>query len=275
MGNLSQADFLFFHELLLKESGLDLKPTQEYLLMSRLEPVVKKLEIGTISELTTKLRSGRDLQLVKTVVEAMTTNETSFFRDAKPFVALEALVPEIIKSAAPTQRTLRVWSAACSSGQECYSVAMVLENAIKKHIGWKCEIIGTDIDEEIIAKAKNAVYSQFEVQRGLTMQKIIQYFDQEGNSWKLKNSIRSMVSFRKVNLLNNISGLGKFDIIFCRNVLIYFNMETKKEVLKKLSERLSPNGLVFLGAAETVINHSESFDALPDYHGVLKGKIAA
>lgn len=268
---ITPQDFTFYKNFLLARSGLDLRENQTYLLVSRLAPIAKRLGLaGGLVELTSKLRmGGADSVMIGAVVEAMTTNETSFFRDIKPFASLAELLPSLLAARAMT-KTLRIWSAACSTGQESYSIAMTLDEALATKPGWRIEIVGTDISQDVVNKARDGVYSQFEIQRGLTLPRIMKYFEQDGTSWRVKSALRTLCTFKTANLLENLAHLGSFDIIFCRNVLIYFNAQAKGEVLKKLAARLTPDGLLFLGAAETVINHTGAFKIIDNHYGVLR-----
>ncbi|HBH25953.1 MAG TPA: chemotaxis protein CheR [Rhodospirillaceae bacterium] len=271
MSDLSPADFALYRDLLLRHSGLDLKENQAYLLLSRLTPLAKRMGFAEgLPALTAAVRTGNK-STVPAIVEAMTTNETSFFRDTKPFLALTELLPSLLSNRAEG-KALRIWSAACSTGQEAYSIAMTLDEALAAKPGWRYEILGTDIADEVLERARLATYSQFEVQRGLTFQRIMKYFEQDGTSWRLKANLRTPCTFKKANLLEGVTHLGTFDIIFCRNVLIYFNADTKAQVLAKLASRLSPDGILFLGAAEAVMGYSNAFTAVEGRHGVLRLK---
>jgi chemotaxis protein methyltransferase CheR len=264
---VNDQDFKFFEELLRKESGLVITPEKVYLLESRLLPLAQKCEVQGLDGLAQKMRATRDVELQRAVVEAMTTNETSFFRDATPFQRLkEDLLPVFMKTRA-AQRSLRIWSAACSSGQEPYSIAMLLKeyNALA---GWKTEIIATDLSLDILAQAKSGAYSQFEVQRGLPVQMLVKYFTQQGDKWLAKQELKDMVTFKPANLLLNLNHLGQFDIVFCRNVLIYFDVPTKVNVFAAIKGILKQDGALFLGGAETVIGLSEHFKPLSEIKGV-------
>ncbi len=261
-------DYKFFEALLKKESGLIITPEKMYLLESRLLPLAQKQGIQNgLEGLAQTMRSGRDMALTRAVVEAMTTNETSFFRDNTPFQRLkEDILPVFLKSRG-TQRSLRIWSAACSSGQEPYSVAMTL----KEHpqlAGWRFEIVATDLSLDILAQAKAGVYSQFEVQRGLPIQMLVKYFAKQGDNWAIKPELKDLITFKEANLLTDLGHLGHFDIVLCRNVLIYFDVPTKGKVLSALNGATKEDGVLFLGGAETVIGISESFKPLANVRGV-------
>jgi chemotaxis protein methyltransferase CheR len=265
---MNDIDYKFYEELLKRESGLIITPEKVYLLESRLMPVAAKFGLQGLSGIAARLRLARDAELQRAVVEAMTTNETSFFRDNTPFQRLKAdILPFFMKNR--PSKTLRIWSAACSSGQEPYSIAMTLREMAPQLAGWRFEIVATDLSADILAQAKAGIYSQFEVQRGLPIQMLMKHFDQLPDSrWQIKPDIRDMVTFRTANLLQDLSLMGQFDIVFCRNVLIYFDVPTKAKVLNTIRAQLRPDGVLLLGGAETVIGISDSFKSLPDVKGV-------
>lgn len=262
------SDFDLYKDLLKEKSGLTLTPDKSYLLDSRLTPVAKKHGFATLENLTMALRGVPKNELVKDVVEAMTTNETSFFRDSKPFDQFRDIVlPHLLKTRAAGRR-IRIWCAAASTGQEPYSLAMLLKEQGSKINGWNIEIVATDIDTAVLETAKKAEYSQFEVQRGLPIQMLMKYFEQKGDRWALKNDIKSMVQYKYFNLLEPMSSLGRFDLIFCRNVLIYFDRETKAKVLGNMAQLLPDDGFVFLGGAETVLGITEAFKPMENTRGI-------
>lgn len=236
-----------------RSSGLVLDRDKRYLVDSRLLPIVQREKLSGLPELVTILEKGSSPSLAKEVVQAMTINETYFFRDKLPFDALrDNVIPRIIK-AKGADKSLRIWCAASSTGQEPYSIAIVLAEMKHKLAGWKTEIIGTDLANHAIDKARNGIYTQFEVQRGLPTPYLLRYFKQCGDTWQISESIRSQVSYRNFNLLSDFAVLGKFDIIFCRNVLIYFNATGKRDILQRMSRQLNPEGFVILGAAEGLV----------------------
>jgi chemotaxis protein methyltransferase CheR len=265
---MNDLDFKFYEELLKKESGLIVTPEKTYLLESRLLPIAHKIGVQGLEGLANKMRTARDTELLRMVVEAMTTNETSFFRDNTPFQRLkEDILPYLIKTRG-TQKSLRIWSAACSSGQEAYSTLMLLKEYGAALAGWKFEVVATDLSMEILAQAKAGAYTQFEVQRGLPIQMLVKYFTQQGDKWLIKPELKDMVTFKTANLLGDIGTLGQFDIVFCRNVLIYFDLATKGKVLSSIKNVTKKDGVLFLGGSETVIGVSDSFKAYPDIKGV-------
>ena len=250
---MTELDFEFLRAYLKQRSGLALTAEKRYLVESRLAPVCRRFNYATLRDLIGSLKIGHDTAIERAVVEAMTTNETFFFRDRLPFdLFRDVVLPEAIARNA-ARRRLRIWCAAASTGQEPYSIAMLLQEAGVKLAGWQVDIVATDISSEVIDKAKLGLYSQFEVQRGLPVQWLLKYFTQIGEQWQIAASLRSMVEFRQFNLLHGYEGLGTFDVIFCRNVLIYFDAPTKSEILARFGNSLVPGGALLLGAAETVI----------------------
>jgi len=263
-------DFELLAKTVYEQSGLVITADKAYLLESRLGPVARKYGVKTIEELVTMLRQRRDATVIKAVTDAMTTNETLFFRDTKPFEQFRRLVlPELI-AARQAKRHLRIWSAASSSGQEPYSLAMILREEAALLSGWRVEIIGTDISQEIIERARAGIYSQFEVQRGLPIQFLMKYFKQVEDRWQISQEIRDMVQYREFNLLHDTKLLGTFDVVFCRNVLIYFDQPTKGQVLARIAQVLQPDGLLYLGGAETVLGISDRFEPLPAERGLYR-----
>lgn len=274
---MNPGDYEFIGALLKRRSGLVLAPGKEYLLESRLTPIVRERGMSSLAELIDELRRPGSEALQAEVTEAMTTNESFFFRDTTPFdLFREDMIPALLQARAG-QRKLRVWCAACSTGQEPYSLAMILKEMADKLVGWRVDIVATDLSNEVLEKAKVGMYSQFEVQRGLPIQLLVKYFTQMGELWNIDAGIRAMVDYRKLNLLEDFSHLGKFDIVFCRNVLIYFDQPTKAKVLAGVASRLAPDGYLLLGAAETVLGITENFKPVPTKKGLyaLTGAPAA
>lgn len=250
---MNKADFQFYQKLLLERSGLSLSQDKIYLLNTRLEPLVQKFGLSQLSGLTELLRKKHDPRVISAVVQAMTTNETLFFRDNKPFTYLkEHMFPALMKKNAAT-KIIHLWSAACSSGQEPYSMAIVARDFFRAYPDWRVQITATDIAEDCLAQAREGVYSQFEIQRGLTMKIMLENFTQEKTQWKVRDELKRMINFSYFNLLDPMTGMGNFDVIFCRNVLIYFDKEMKKSVLKRLAERMHPGGFLMLGSCESLI----------------------
>ncbi|MBB4286181.1 CheR family methyltransferase [Roseospira goensis] len=260
-------DFDYVSKLLKERSGLVLTKDKAYLLESRLMPLARKRGLKGLDELMAVLRK-RDAAVEKAIVEAMTTNESFFFRDNKPFDQFRSVVlPNLLKARA-NKRSFRIWCAACSSGQEPYSLAMILKEEAARLNGWRFEIVGTDISSEVLKKARAGAYSQFEVQRGMPMTLLVKYFKKKDENWVIDPAIQAMVQFKEWNLLGDLRPLGQFDVVFCRNVLIYFDQPTKGKVLHGISQVLSDDGVLYLGGAETVLGISEHFKPVPSQRGI-------
>jgi chemotaxis protein methyltransferase CheR len=261
-------EFDFLCTMLKERSGLVLTRDKAYLLESRLLPVARKCGLKSIDELAAAVRARSIGDLAREVVEAMTTNESFFFRDIKPFEQFRNFVlPALMRSRA-AKRQIRIWSAACSSGQEPYTLAILLAEQQARLAGWSIDILATDLSTDILGKAQAGLYSQFEVQRGLPIQYLVKYFKQQGERWQIDPAIRDQVRFRAFNLLDDPAMLGGFDVIFCRNVLIYFDQPTKTMALDRLSRVLAPDGFLYLGGAETVLGISDKFQAAPENRGL-------
>ncbi len=261
-------DFTYVSTLLMERSGLVITPDKAYLLESRLMPVARKHGLKGLGELIEELRKAGKDELVVDVTEAMTTNETFFFRDTIPFdLFRDQILPPLLESRVDT-KSLRIYCAAASSGQEPYSLAIILKEQAANLVGWKIDIIATDISTEILRKAEAGLYSQFEVQRGLPIQMLVKYFEKQDEQWLISKEIRDMVTFKDYNLLGDLTPLGRFDVVFCRNVLIYFDRENKTKVLDGISKLMPEDGTLFLGGAETVLGISERFMPVPGQRGV-------
>jgi len=243
----------FFFKLLYQESGLVLDDSKQYLIESRLEPIAIQEGFASIDALGYKLMQKTDVPLRQKVVEAMTTNETSFFRDQKPFECLrDEIFPELLKTKA-AQKRIRIWCAACSTGQEPYSIAMLLCEMASAFEGWQIEIVASDISEPVLLKARSGRYSQHEVQRGLPTPFLLRYFEKSNGMWAIRDQLKKFVSFRKINLLSDFSSIDAMDVIFLRNILIYFDKKTKQGVLMRMTNILSPSGIFLIGASESLI----------------------
>ena len=270
---MTPPDYEYLRKLLKDQSGLDLSADKQYLIESRLVPLSRKAGLPGIPELVQKMKAG-SASLIAQVVEAMTTNETFFFRDKVPFDHFrEAIMPEIIKARAG-RRSVRIWCAAGSTGQEPYSLAMCLREMGAALSGWRVEILATDLSLGVLEKARAGIFSQFEVQRGLPIQLLVKHFQQVGELWQLNADIRAMVQHRQLNLMQDFSHLGTFDVIFCRNVLIYFDQETKLGAFNRLARSLEPDGVLALGAAESIVGITESFKAWPERRGLYRPNTA-
>jgi chemotaxis protein methyltransferase CheR len=261
-------DYDFLRSALKQRSGLVLSADKQYLVESRLLPVARKAGLANLGALVEALRSGGNDPLMVAVVEAMATNESFFFRDKIPFEHFRTIIMPALLAARRASRTIRIWCAATSTGQEPYSLAMCLKGMEREIAGWRVEIVATDLSNEVLEKARAGLYSQFEVQRGLPIQLLIKHFTQVGELWQIAPGIRAMVKFRQLNLLSNFSSLGMFDLIFCRNVLIYFDQQTKIGVLENLARVVACDGYLVLGAAETVVGLTDSFKVIGDRHGL-------
>lgn len=261
-------DFDMFAVLLKQRSGLVLTRDKAYLLESRLMPVARKWKLKTLDELAAAVRSRKDESVLRDITEAMTTNESSFFRDQKPFDLFKSVVLPALLEARAARRQIRIWSAACSSGQEAYSIAILLSEEAARLRGWKVEIVGTDLSAEMVDRSKSGLYTQFEVQRGLPIQMLVKYFRQVGDKWQISQQIRDMATFREFNLLTDLTPLGQFDVVFCRNVLIYFDQATKAQVLGQIARIMPSDGYLYLGGAETVFGITERFKPLESQRGL-------
>jgi chemotaxis protein methyltransferase CheR len=261
-------EYEFLRKFLKERSGLDLSSDKQYLVESRLIPLARRAGLADLTELVQKIKTGAEA-LTSDVVEAMTTNETFFFRDKIPFDHLrQTILPGLVQARAH-RRSLRIWCAASSTGQEPYSIAMYVKE-FAPLASWRVEIVATDLSHEVLEKSKAGIYSQFEVQRGLPIQMLVKYFTQTGELWQLNPDIRAMVTHRQLNLLADFSHMGTFDVIFCRNVLIYFDHETKTDIFERLARSIEPDGVLTLGAAESVVGISDAFKPCPDRRGLYR-----
>jgi chemotaxis protein methyltransferase CheR len=262
-------DYEYLRKLLKDHSGLDLSADKQYLIESRLLPLARKAGLSGISDLVQNMKNGPASQVAQ-VVEAMTTNETFFFRDKVPFDHFsELIVPELLKARA-SRKAIRIWCAAGSTGQEPYSLAMCLKEMAAALAGWRVEILAADLSQEVLEKSRSGRYSQFEVQRGLPIQLLVKYFKQSGEFWQINADIRAMVQHRQINLLHDFSQLGTFDVIFCRNVLIYFDQDTKINIFNRLAKAMEPDGFLVLGAAETVVGLTDAFQPHAERRGLYR-----
>jgi chemotaxis protein methyltransferase CheR len=264
---LAPAAFDTLAELLRARSGLVIGPDKVYLLDSRLGPIARREKLPDLAALAARLRAPGGDRLAREVVEAMTTNESLFFRDTKPFLHFRTQALPRLHAARPPGAVLRVWSAAASTGQEAYSLAMILADLRPSLGARRVEILGTDLAREPLLRAREGLYSQFEVQRGLPVQMLVKHFRKEDQNWRISEALRAAVTFREWNLLDDPGPLGRFDIVFCRNVLIYFDAPTKARVLAALARQLAPDGVLYLGGAETVLGVTDRLMPLADQPG--------
>jgi chemotaxis protein methyltransferase CheR len=273
---MTPEDFDYLRQMLRERSGLVLSAEKQYLAESRLLPVARKHGLGNLGELVGKLKgSVVGAPIGVEVVEAMTTNESFFFRDKIPFDHFRDLVMPALIAARTREKRIRIWCTACATGQEPYSLAMSLKGFGATLAGFRIDILGTDLSTECLEKAKAGIYSQFEVQRGLPIQQLLKFFGQVGEAWQIAPEIRGMVHFRPLNLLNDFSALGTFDVVFCRNVLIYFEQPTKSSVLNRIARQMPSDGYLVLGAAETVVGLTDAFKPMPDKRGLYVPNAAA
>jgi len=258
----TDAEFTYISDMVRIRSAIVLEAGKEYLVEARLAPLVRELGLESIGALVTKLRQGNG-GLAEKVTEAMTTNETSFFRDVAPFQALRTSVLPSLVETRKVQRSLRIWCAASSSGQEPYSIAMTIEDAFPQLRDWNLQIVATDLSPAMVERGRSGVYKALEVNRGLPAPMLIKYFTKVGVDYELKPEIRSMVDFSELNLIGAWPAFPTFDIVFLRNVLIYFDVENKRTIFGRVKRLLAPDGFLFLGAAETTMNIDDGFERLP------------
>jgi len=272
---MNASDIEFVSGLVRQRSGLVLTPDKAYLLESRLGPTARREGFESIEALVAALRTRRDERLATLVTEAMTTNETFFFRDKTPFDHFTEYTLPALLEARPPGAKIRIWCAACSSGQEPYSLAMLIDEAAPKLGGRSIEILATDIDQNILEKAKAGIYSQFEVQRGLPVKMLVKHFEQHGDAWRVRPELKRCITFKLFNLLDDYRALGTFDIVYCRNVLIYFDPKTKASVLDRIAKQTARDGYLMLGAAETVMGLTREFAGIKTRRGLYERVDAA
>jgi chemotaxis protein methyltransferase CheR len=257
---LTAADFDYIRDVVRRQSAIVLDPGKEYLVASRLVPLARTETGGTIADLVARMRQDPGGRLTTQVVDAMTTNETSFFRDRHPFDALTRhVLPELVRARAG-ERRLQVWCAAASSGQEPYSVAMLLQRLLATHPGWSAQLLATDLKQEVLDRTRAGRYSQLEVNRGLPVGLLVEHFDKVGTEWQVKADLRAMVTTRQLNLAEPFPPLGRFDVVFLRNVLIYFDTDAKRAVLARVRQVLRPDGYLFLGGAESTLGIDDAYE---------------
>jgi len=266
--SISETDFDFIAREVKERSGLVLSHDKAYLLDTRLAPIARRDGFTSVADMLRTARTRRDEKILAQVVDALSTNETFFFRDKTPFELLrETVVPELFAAKGRGAR-LKVWCAACSTGQEPYSVAMTFEEMRAVGTPIEADIVATDLSERVLEKARAGVYSQFEVQRGLPITLLLKYFSKQGESWRVNDRLRAQVDFRRLNLLEPFSAMGQFDVIFCRNVLIYFDSETKRRTLERLAGHLHERGFLILGGSESTMGITEAFHSAPARRGL-------
>jgi chemotaxis protein methyltransferase CheR len=264
-------EFGLVRRILKEHSGLNLGEDKQDMLEGRLRPLMKEFAISSVSSLALAVMRPGAERLRARLAQAVSIQESYFFRDKAPFHYFgEVMLPTLMETRRPARR-IRVWCAAAATGQEPYSLAMELAEREKQLIGWTVDIVATDFSEDALRKARNGVYSQFEVQRGLPVSLLVKYFRKSGTGWELSSGVRERVKFREHNLLDDCRDLGTFDVIFCRNVLIYFDDETKRQVLARLAACLASDGYLVLGSAETTTGLCDDFVAIPErHHGIFR-----
>ncbi|RVT97435.1 chemotaxis protein CheR [Rhodovarius crocodyli] len=275
---MNPATFQFLAGIVKERSGGVLTADQAYMLDTRLASLLKREGLPNLDALAMKLRSPLASNLAQEMTELLTTNESHFFRDGKPFDYLRAVLPELHKARAPGL-PIRIWSAACSTGQEAYSIAIIInELQDAGDAGWKTrrfEIFGTDLTKAVVDRAREGIFTQFEVQRGLPVRQLMKHFQQVEGRWRAQDRLRNLMRFQQANLLHDLRGFGKFDLIFCRNVLIYFDLPTKARVLNALAGQLAPDGALFLGAAETAMGITDRLEPIGGQRGIYHAAAAA
>lgn len=269
---MNPATFQFLAGIVKQRSGGVLTAEQDYMLDTRLAPLLKREALPSLDALAMRLRGPSSERLAQEMTELLTTNESHFFRDGKPFEHLKSILPGL-HAARPAGTPIRIWSAACSTGQEAYSVAILLAEAQEADPGMRArrfEIIGTDLTTAVLERAREAVFTQFEVQRGLQIRQLMKHFTQTETRWQAKDYLRGFTRFQQANLLQDQRALGRFDVIFCRNVLIYFDLPTKSRVLGSIAGQLAVDGALYLGAAETALGLTDRLEPLLGQRAVYR-----
>lgn len=258
---ISATAFTFVRELVREESAIMLEPGKEYLVESRLVPLARQEGHADVDAYVAELASRRNPVALRKVVEALTTNETSWFRDSDPFTALrQSILPELARRR--PQRQLRIWAAACSSGQEPYSILMTVRDT-PELAGWQIDMLATDLSQEMVDRARLGEYSQLEVNRGLPATTLVRHFQRTGLNWRIDPALSAQVQFRQLNLVRPFPALGRFDVVFLRNVLIYFDVATKRDILRRVRQVMAPDGHLFLGAAEMTMGVDDAWERVP------------
>jgi chemotaxis protein methyltransferase CheR len=256
---LAEQDFDYIRDLVRDRAAIILEPGKEYLAVTRLDPVVRRAGLGSLSELVATLREDDDPALSEQVIDALTTNETTFFRDLHPFESLRNHILPALVERKRLSRSLSIWSAGCSSGQEPYSVAMLIREDFPELAGWQVSILGTDVSIAMLERARAGRYGQIEVNRGLPAHLLVKYFRRAGVGWEIDGSIRAMVRFRQQNLIDPWPSMPPMDLVLMRNVMIYFDVAAKQEILARVGDVLAPHGYLLLGTSETTLHLDDSF----------------
>jgi chemotaxis protein methyltransferase CheR len=257
-----------FVALVRRRTGIVIGDDKTYLIEARLAPYAQTGGFAGVEPMLAAVLAGRDARLLDICVDAMTTNETLFFRDTTPFVALAERLAQ--HAAHPGSGKLRIWSAACSTGQEPYSIAMVVDEVRQRHPDLAVEIVASDLSNRCVLKAQEGCYSQFEVQRGVSMPRLLRYFEGADGRWKVTARLKSDIRWKTLNLTEPFAFLGMFDVIFCRNVLFYFEPAQRRDILERMARQMAPDGCLFLGASETLLGVTDCFDARPGMSGLRR-----
>ncbi|TYT74790.1 CheR family methyltransferase [Desulfobotulus mexicanus] len=267
MIKITPQEFALFSKYILDISGIALAAGKEYLVETRLHPLLEELGASSYTDLYQKIQRDFKKDLEKRVIDAISTNETYFFRDKHPFELLQhKIIPDLVDKRSQKGKKIvgkipiRIWSAASSTGQEIYSIAMSLKELGLDLKNYDIRLVGTDISDAAVAQASYGRYNKFEAARGLTPQRLQRYFNKDGDNWRIKDEIRAMASFKKMNLMKPFTGIGKFDIIFCRNVAIYFTPQDRKQLYQKIASALEPDGYLLIGSTESLSNETALFE---------------
>ncbi|HMN74154.1 MAG TPA: protein-glutamate O-methyltransferase CheR [Rhodoblastus sp.] len=258
--------------LLGERIGMAIDPRRRSAIEARLAGLMADCGFSDPQDFLRRLRAGLDPALMNKTVDAMVTCETLFFRDRAPFEAMRGIVLPRLKETRRDFRNLRFWSAACATGQEPYSIAMVMDDLSREFGGWRVDIVASDVSQSALAAARAGVYSQFEVQRGLPTPMLLRYFRKDSEGWRVSEHLRAAIDFRQVNLVSDFSALGHFDVVLCRNVLMYMDVERRRDILRRISTQLAPDGYLMLGATETIVGLSDEFVAAPGFAGLFTHK---
>lgn len=258
--------------LLGERIGMAIDPRRRTSIEARLSGLMTDCGFSDPEDFVRRLRSGLDPALMNRTVDAMVTCETLFFRDRAPFEAMRGIVLPRLKERRRDFRNLRFWSAACATGQEPYSIAMVMDDMAREFGGWRVDIVASDVSQSALAAARAGVYSQFEVQRGLPTPMLLRYFRKDPGGWRVAEHLRAAIDFRHVNLVSDFSALGHFDVVLCRNVLMYMDVERRRDILRRISAQLAPDGYLMLGATETIVGLTDDFVAAPGFAGLFTHK---
>lgn len=250
--------------------GLSIDVRRQPAIESRLAPVIAECGATSLPHLVARLTAGTDARLADRVIDAMVTCETLFFRDRHPFEAMRTIVLPALAEKRRDMRRLRIWSAACATGQEPYSIAMLLDEMSRSFLGWRIDLIASDISKGALASAEAGRYSQFEVQRGLSTPMLLRHFRQSDGAWIINEHLKTAVEFRNVNLLTDFSALGRFDVVLCRNALMYMDVARRRHILARIARQMPDDGYLMLGAAETLVNLSDDFAPEPGYPGLFR-----